>query len=78
LTGIDRTEYIEDLIMNERAMELAFEGHRWFDLVRVANRRGKPEYLADKVAAKFDDPAIAEQVHAKLMNTANWYLPLRK
>jgi len=78
LTGIDRTEYIEDLIMNERAMELAFEGHRWFDLVRVANRRGKPEYLADKVAAKFDDPAMAQAVRAKLMNTANWILPQKK
>jgi starch-binding outer membrane protein, SusD/RagB family len=78
LEGVARTEYIEDLIMGERAMELAFEGHRWFDLVRVANRRGKPEYLADKVAAKFTDPIMAEQVKAKLMNTANWYLPLKK
>jgi hypothetical protein len=78
LEGIARTEYIEDLIMDERAMELAFEGHRWFDLVRVANRRGNPEYLADKVASKYSDPNVAEQVKAKLMNTANWYLPLKK
>jgi hypothetical protein len=78
LEGEARTEYIEDLIMGERAMELAFEGHRWFDLVRVANRRGKPEYLADKVAGKFTDPILAEQVRSKLMNPANWYLPLKK
>jgi len=78
LEGEARTEYIEDLIMDERAMELAFEGHRWFDLVRIANRRGKPEYLADKVAAKYDDPILAEQVRSKLMNPANWYLPLKK
>jgi hypothetical protein len=78
LEGIARTEYIEDLIMSERGMELAFEGHRWFDLVRVANRRGKPEYLADKVASKFTDPSMAEQVKSKLMIPANWYLPLKK
>jgi tetratricopeptide (TPR) repeat protein len=78
LEGIARTEYIEDLIMNERAMELAFEGHRWFDLVRIANRRGKPEYLADKVAAKFDDPILAAQIRTKLMDKSKWYLPLNK
>jgi len=78
LEGEARTEYIEDMIMGERAMELAFEGHRWFDLVRVSNRRGDPAYLADKVASKYTDPIIAEQVHAKLMNPANWYLPLSK
>jgi len=77
LEGIERTEYIEDLIMDERAMELAFEGHRWFDLVRVATRRSDPAYLADKVAAKYDDPILAEQVKAKLMQPANWYLPLK-
>jgi starch-binding outer membrane protein, SusD/RagB family len=78
LEGIARTEYIEDLIMDERAMELAFEGHRWFDLVRVANRRGNPAYLANKVAAKYDDPILAEQVKSKLMQPSNWYLPLKK
>jgi hypothetical protein len=69
-------EFVEDLIMNERALELAFEGHRWDDLVRVANRRGNPAYLADKVASKFNDPSVADAVKQKLMNPANWYLPL--
>jgi hypothetical protein len=78
LVGNERMDYVEDLIMDERAMELAFEGKRWFDLVRIATRRGTPEYLADKVAAKYSDPAIAEQVRIKLMNPANWYLPLQK
>jgi len=72
----DRTEYIEDLIMEERAMELAFEGKRWFDLVRIAERRNDPAYLADKIAAKFDDPAVAEQMRIKLMDPANWYMPI--
>jgi tetratricopeptide (TPR) repeat protein len=68
---------IEDMIMEERAMELAFEGKRWFDLVRVANRRGE-SYLAGKVSAKYEDPSLASTVYDKLMDKNNWYLPFRK
>lgn len=66
----------ENLILNERAMELAFEGHRWFDLVRVARHKNNPAFLADKVAAKFNDPVKREEVRARLMDENNWYLPL--
>jgi hypothetical protein len=71
----ERTILIEDLIIAERAMELAFEGKRWFDLVRIAERRNDPAYLANRVAAKFTDPAQREAIRNKLMNPANWYLP---
>lgn len=71
------TMMVEDYIIEERALELAFEGKRWDDLVRVAVRRGTPEYLADKIALKYGDPGSSkyEEMHAKLMNPANWYLP---
>jgi hypothetical protein len=75
VTGEAKTRMIEDLIIAERAMELAFEGKRWFDLVRIAERRNEPEVLADKVAAKFDG-AMYNDIRAKLMNPANWYLPM--
>lgn len=78
LEGEQRVQYIEDLIMDERALELAFEGKRWFDLVRIANRRNDPSYLANKVAAKFSDPNEKEAVRQRLMNTSNWYLPFKK
>ncbi|UCH14233.1 MAG: RagB/SusD family nutrient uptake outer membrane protein [Bacteroidales bacterium] len=68
-------KYREDLIIQERALELAFEGKRWFDLMRIARRRNDPSYLADKVAAKYSDPVKAEQVRSWLMNEENWYLP---
>jgi tetratricopeptide (TPR) repeat protein len=71
------TTLIEDFIIDERALELAFEGKRWTDLVRVAERRNDPAYLADKVAAKFKGTPYYDQVHAKLMNPANWYLPFK-
>lgn len=71
-------EAVEDLILEERSKELAFEGKRWFDLVRVAERRGDPAYLADKVAAKYPDEATRNLIRAKLMDPNNWYLPLPK
>ncbi len=76
-TGDILTEY-EDHIINESGRELAFEGQRWADLVRIAIRRGDNAYLANRVAAKFSaagDNARAELVRAKLMDRANWFLP---
>jgi hypothetical protein len=65
---------IEDLIIAERALELAFEGKRWNDLVRVANRRNDPAYLANKVAAKFEGTPYYDIVRNRLMNPENWYV----
>ncbi|MBE0653485.1 MAG: RagB/SusD family nutrient uptake outer membrane protein [Bacteroidales bacterium] len=69
------TLWIEDFIIAERALELAYEGKRWFDLVRIAERRDEPEFLADKVAAKFEGTPMYDEIRNKLMNPANWYLP---
>ncbi|RRN77759.1 RagB/SusD family nutrient uptake outer membrane protein [Pseudoxanthomonas sp. SGD-10] len=68
----------ENKIIEEAALELAFEGHRWPDLLRVALRREatEPDFLANKVAAKFEKAGLdASAVRAKLSNKANWYLP---
>jgi tetratricopeptide (TPR) repeat protein len=74
LFGNNRTLYIEDLILQERALELAYEGKRWFDLVRFAERRNDPAYLADKVAAKFAGTSKYNDIRAHLMIKENWYL----
>jgi hypothetical protein len=75
--GIDLVSYVEDMIIQERASELAFEGKRWLDLMRVARRR-EPAYLANKVAAKYSDSTVASRVKEELMNEENWYLPFVK
>ena len=75
VTGSDRMLLIEDFIIAERALELAFEGKRWFDLVRVAERRNEPEFLADKVAEKFKGTGKYNDVRTRLMDPLNWYLP---
>jgi hypothetical protein len=69
-----KQNYFEEIIMRERARELAFEGERFYDLMRVAIRRDDPSYLANKVAAKFTG-AKAEQIRTLLMDESNWYVP---
>ncbi len=73
--GVDATLYLEDKIMDERLLELSFEGKRWFDLMRVARRRNDPSYLANQVASKYTDPAVADRVGQELSLEDNWYLP---
>jgi starch-binding outer membrane protein, SusD/RagB family len=70
-------ELVEDYIIEERSMELAFEGYRMFDLVRIAERRGDPSYLANRVAAKYPS-GMQERIRNILMNPSNWYLPIDK
>ena len=62
---------VEDLIVDEEAMELAFEGTRFFDLMRVAHRRNDPSYLANRVARR--DASLK----SKLLDTRNWYFRLK-
>ncbi len=69
-----KQDYLEEQILAERARELAFEGERFYDLMRIAKRRGDNTFLADKVAEKFSG-AQAEEIRTKLMNESNWYLP---
>lgn len=50
--NFDTKDKVAQLVLNERARELAFEGKRWFDLVRVALRDKKTDnilFVADKV-----------------------------
>jgi hypothetical protein len=80
-TGVvgDSTLSIENSLINENALELAFEGHRWGELVRIAMRRNDPAFLADKVynkLVKAGNPNAAT-VRAKLMTQSNWYLPFK-
>ncbi|WP_394990554.1 RagB/SusD family nutrient uptake outer membrane protein [Emticicia sp.] len=75
----DSTLSIENSLIEESALELAYEGQRWGDLVRVALRRNDPAFLADKVYQKLKkaNNPNADAVRAKLMISSNWYLPFK-
>lgn len=76
----DSVTNVENMILSEDALELAYEGQRWSDLLRVAIRRNDPSFLADKVYDKLRKSGIsagaASTARAKLLNR-DWFLPFK-
>ncbi|TKG95086.1 RagB/SusD family nutrient uptake outer membrane protein [Puteibacter caeruleilacunae] len=79
---------MDELILDERGREFAFEGKRWFDLVRVALRYGDMEDRANKgnqilinrvVGIEGDDTSgdpIKFIDLYKLLDPLGWFLPI--
>lgn len=67
----------EDAILQERALELAFEGKRWFDLVRMGRRNdySRRTKLIEIIVANV--PSTQKRIlAAKLTNPLGWYMPI--
>lgn len=67
----------EDAILNERALELAFEGKRWFDLLRMGRRNdfARKDKLIEVIVSNV--PSTQKRIlAAKLTNPLGWYLPV--
>lgn len=75
----DSLQQVETGLLQETALENAFEGTRWADLLRVARRRNDPSIIADKVYQKLlkDGDPNAGAARAKLMSREGWYLPFK-
>jgi starch-binding outer membrane protein, SusD/RagB family len=76
-TTADSMVQVENIIIDEGALEQAYEGQRWPDLLRIAMRRNDPAYLADRVSEKFRraNSPIADKIRTRLMDPKNWFLP---
>lgn len=73
----EEMDAVEDLIVDEDALEFAFEGTRFYDLMRVALRRNSPSYLADKIYARRGagkEAEVKSLIQSDLNDTNNWYL----
>lgn len=69
----------ENAILNERALELAFEGKRWFDLMRMGRRNNfsRKMDLIDIILSNV--PSTQKRIlKIKLSNPLGWYLPIYK
>lgn len=74
----DTINAMEDILCDEYAMEFAFEGTRYYDLMRLARHKNNAgiyggnygsTWLADKL--KGNNP------QKDLTNPSNWYLPFK-
>ena len=67
--------FVDSLLLNENGLELAFEGTRFYDIMRFAFRQNNPEqFLAEKVAARRGKDNIDGTLKSRLMNRNNWYI----
>jgi len=72
---------VENVISDELALELAFEGYRFSDLVRMANHKNASGYdgtawLAAKIAdrdVQANNGTRNNDLYNKLLNPSNWY-----
>jgi len=73
-------EEMEGLILDERAAELAFEGKRWFDLVRIARRQNNNIEVISSRYCFAKSPSIVTDGYykARFSDPLAWYFPIHK
>ncbi|MFB6341258.1 RagB/SusD family nutrient uptake outer membrane protein [Saccharicrinis sp. FJH62] len=78
ITDIPQTELeMLEMVMDERSLELAIEGKRWYDLLRVGKRNNYQylNYMIDEVLKNIS-PEKALIVQSILRNKDSHYLPI--
>ena len=81
--------YVSDLVIDELALEFAWEGTRYGDLIRFARAMNDNDVIAKRIAKRIAGRDFSTDVsyrhhefqfdqalYTKFSNEANWYLPL--
>lgn len=79
--GISEVDFLENALLREMALETAFEGHRWTDVLRIARRQnretpGKGTQLLQELMDKKFEAAGRGAAPVFLDDESNWYLPV--
>lgn len=67
-----KVNYVDSLIINELALETAFEGNRFHDLMRFELLTNKRGLVAEYVDASKNDPAVKNKLLQR-----DWFLPYK-
>ena len=70
--------YVDSLLLNEEALEFAFEGTRFYDIMRFALRQSNPgAFMAEHIYARRGEanrPEVQAEIKNSLTDQRNWYL----
>ena len=70
--------FVDSLLLNENALEFAFEGTRYYDLMRFAMRQPNPgAFMAEHIYARRGEARSSEvqaEVKSNISDQRNWYL----
>ena len=69
----EQQEFVDSLILNESALEFAFEGTRYYDIMRYALRSKNPEATMQKIIGIRKGEKDPESIPA-LANRNSWFL----
>lgn len=77
-TKQDTINAVEDLLCDEYALELAFEGSRFFDLCRLARHKNNAGLYGSNFGSQWLQRKLAyKNPQVDLLDENNWYLPFK-